>query len=530
MRLNVLRVLIFSAILGVATPRAGEDGLAFEPVKGDANGTQAALARREAEIREKTGKPEGESLGHNWWLWGLANIDYDNDGDQDLIVGVHGPRHGIILKNQFRETGKVAFTDVTKELGADGLVPSADWNAFVWDFDGDGFLDIAGMFNDAPTTALLNEGGKRFVKAPFHFHPVNKAPLITDLNGDGHPDVYFAYKTEVTFTYDPSGKNYKKVSQPHAPPARLDPAVLKDMEELKSVKNGRFLAYLYESLDLDGDGLKDLAMGAFGSYGGPRRGWYLKGGQDGALTLAGKDLGLPPEGTPFFCHDLNGDGAVDILIASSPSGGLYLNDGKGHFALKPGPVTDFVKEKANYLQRAFAVDFDNDGDLDLVVSNRRGGAVRVFENQGGGIFTDALGARGWDADPVVIGDLNEDGKIDLAVGGPKYNEVTLYLNQTARTGAWCKIVPRMPSPNPFAVDARVEIFKAGDLGKEGAKPVHTENAHPDGTPVHAGLGSSEAFDVRVTFPGAEKKVVEGKGLAANGAWKITLDGKVEPAK
>jgi hypothetical protein len=72
----------------------------------------------------------------------------------------------------------------------------------------------------------------------------------------------------------------------------------------------------------------------------------------------------------------------------------------------------------------------------------------------------------------------------------------------------------MAAPNPFAVDALVEVFKAGDLGKGDAQPAFSEKAHPDGTPVHAGLGASGKFDLRVTFPTKGAKPVEAKGLDA----------------
>ena len=85
----------------------------------------------------------------------------------------------------------------------------------------------------------------------------------------------------------------------------------------------------------------------------------------------------------------------------------------------------------------------------------------------------------------------------------------------------------MSKPNWAAVGATLEVFKAGDLGKAGARAVGVRKASPDATSVHVGLGAATTFDLRVTFPGKEPKIVEYKGLAAGKRWTVTPDGKSE---
>jgi hypothetical protein len=107
--------------------------------------------------------------GHEWWLWGLSAIDYDRDGDPDFVMSIHGPRHGVIMKNLFRETGELKLVDVTKELEVDGLVPSASGRkTMAWDFDGDGWLDLVGVggphlvFQRLPATGDRRSQRRRF--------------------------------------------------------------------------------------------------------------------------------------------------------------------------------------------------------------------------------------------------------------------------------------------------------------------------------------------------------------------------------
>lgn len=160
-----------------------------------------------------------------------------------------------------------------------------------------------------------------------------------------------------------------------------------------------------------------------------------------------------------------------------------------------------------------------------MISNARGGAEEVYENQGGGKFKLLLQARGWD-DPIAIGDFNNDGLLDLAVGSPG-DTITIYLNQTTQPGRSVDLYPRMEKPNPFAVGARVEVFRAGELGKAGAKPFWVEKAHADGTPIHVGMGSATKFDLRVIYPGKIPVTVEKQGVEVKQRLRVYADGKIE---
>lgn len=123
---------------------------------------------------------------------------------------------------------------------------------------------------------------------------------------------------------------------------------------------------------------------------------------------------------------------------------------------------------------------------------------------------------------MVVCDLNGDDLLDVAIGGPG-NNVTLYLNTTSKPGNYCNLYPRMPAPNPFAVGARVEVFRAGELGKPGTRPMLAEKAHADATPIHIGLGEAKAFDLRITFPG--KEPITAPNVTAEKQLTISPDGK-----
>jgi enediyne biosynthesis protein E4 len=70
---------------------------------------------------------------------GALFFDYDNDGDRDLLVDVSFGRV-VLLRNELRETGRLAFTDVSERAGVDQYVISVSVNTI--DFDRDGWPDL----------------------------------------------------------------------------------------------------------------------------------------------------------------------------------------------------------------------------------------------------------------------------------------------------------------------------------------------------------------------------------------------------
>jgi Na+-translocating ferredoxin:NAD+ oxidoreductase RnfD subunit len=80
-------------------------------------------------------RPEMNGLGTN-----AVFADYDNDGDQDILLVV-AFGHCMLLKNELIETGKVSFKDVSAEVGLDKFI-STSLSASYGDFNRDGLLDL----------------------------------------------------------------------------------------------------------------------------------------------------------------------------------------------------------------------------------------------------------------------------------------------------------------------------------------------------------------------------------------------------
>jgi hypothetical protein len=114
--------------------------------------------------------------------------------------------------------------------------------------------------------------------------------------------------------------------------------------------------------------------------------------------------------------DVDGDGSLDLFLPRDGDPAmLWINDGTGHFTDQA--AARGVADGSQIGIGAVFADYDNDGDQDLFVADRR--ADRLYQNDGTGHFTDvgeAAGVAGTSDDvSAAWGDYDNDGYLDLYV-------------------------------------------------------------------------------------------------------------------
>ena len=152
--------------------------------------------------------------------------------------------------------------------------------------------------------------------------------------------------------------------------------------------------------------------------------------------------------------DLNNDGKPDIIAANRKGVSYYcLNDGSGKFS-----ATEYHVIPCESATTIIPADFNNDGFIDLAVPHRDGGQSLIFYNDGKANFsrTKSFGPAINNARTGAAADLNNDGFIDLVVGDEK-SGTYIYLND--KKGG-------MNDPIPFGERSVPYAIVIGDLNND----------------------------------------------------------------
>ncbi len=207
-----------------------------------------------------------------------------------------------------------------------------------------------------------------------------------------------------------------------------------------------FAAAEYSSLawgDYDNDGWPDIAIQA-NRNSQDYTGIFLNN-RDG--TFADSGIMLPALSTGNITWvDFDTDGDMDIQLSGHIVNTyyflLYRNDGGGVFTSLATALPGIYFGDVDW------ADFDGDGDPDVLLSgaSASGYITRIYENTGGGNFTDLnAGLLGLSESSVEWGDLDGDGDLDiistgLSSGGPRYTRI--YVNNGA--GVFTPVAHNLP--------------------------------------------------------------------------------------
>lgn len=184
-----------------------------------------------------------------------------------------------------------------------------------------------------------------------------------------------------------------------------------------------------EAGDYDGDGDIDLYVGSFDPATASYK-YYLFNNDNARFADLGSDAGIMHAGNEAGAKftDYDNDGFLDLYVLKKEGSLLYRNADKGVFSDQSAAS----KIEGAGGAKALFFDMDHDGDLDLFQA--RSGPNRVYRNNGDGTFLEQAekmgltGKEDVDSRDAAFGDFDDDGDVDLIVVNENSNNV-LYTNQ-----------------------------------------------------------------------------------------------------
>ena len=334
--------------------------------------------------------------------WG----DYDNDGDLDILLA--GSDSGGRVSEVWRNDGMDTFTNIM--AGLTGVAPSS----VAWgDYDNDGNLDIliTGFGSGGPVSQVWrNDGMDTFTNIMAGLTGVNSGDAAWgDYDNDGDLDILLTGR-------DTGSNRFSQVWRNDLPPATghtfTDIMAGITAVDLSSGEWG----------DYDNDGDMDFAlMGRPGVNASAAKIWRNDGGGMFADIMAG----LPNlYNGDLAWADYDNDGDLDLLLTGQLGGGfvtqLRRNDGSDTFTDVMAGITPIVFSSVDW------GDYDNDGDLDIVLTGWNSSFVEVSQVWRNNLddpmamtpFTDiAAGLTGVRWSGATWVDYDNDGDLDIFING-----------------------------------------------------------------------------------------------------------------
>jgi hypothetical protein len=423
---------------------------------------------------------------------GAVFADLDNDGDLDLYVTsntlavptktgdkVAAQRE---LSRLYRNDGQGRFVDITDGSGVSPPTLLRARDIGVFDFNADGLLDLLVMQDKgvAPNDAVTglhffrNRGGLKFDNVTAAAGLPNDlwgaGIAVADLNGDRRADFYIC------------GGNRLYLSRPDF--------TYREAEELRAVFNppeGELdwvTGACFGDLDLDGD--LDLITGRHHYYGPSRIHLFLNDGvRDGVprfreVTSDLKLQPLPQKAPHPEIRDFDNDGVPDLFWSA------WFTDGD---ARRP------------FLCRGLGV---QDGLPRFDVPSTEGVQLRLQE--GKVAYTAPANGPGmvyYVATPAV--DFDADGDLDMLAGMWPDEPSRFFRNDTA-SGHWLEVQSAGGKANRMGLGARVSVYQPGQAGITralvGVEEITLNGGYAASRPAiaHFGLGKLTNCDVVVEFP------------------------------
>lgn len=466
---------------------------------------------------------------------GAAVFDYDGDGFVDLYLLNWGPLAGVTAtppgaprapNRLYRNRGDGTFEDVTARAGLEGSGFASA--AATGDYDNDGHPDLYiaavgrnqlfhnrgdGTFEDV--TARAGVGDER----------AGISATWLDYDNDGRLDLYVVNY----LTYVPEKESEQNPGAYPGPLAYAGQAnvlyrnrgdgTFEDVTRAAGLYAPGHRGMSVSAFDANRDGFTDLYVANDDT---PNQ-LFLNDGHGhfrevGAETgVAFNAIGEAPGSMNAAIADADGDGFPDLFVTRFGYGSLYLHTPRGDYddriwASGLGRITQrYVGWGGEFL------DYDNDGDADIVVANGSafvldGTETLLLENQGHARFVDASVRGGAFFRTPVNGrgnaalDYDNDGRMDFLITALA-DRPFLLRNRVANGNHWLTLQLEGTRSNRSGYGALLTLV-AGDLTLQSESRCPTGFLTQSDPRPHFGLGAHTKVDrLEIRWPSGQTQVL-----------------------
>lgn len=411
--------------------------------------------------------------------WTASWIDINNDGYDDVFLTDKRSNKSNLIYMNNKKGGFIRG----QNIAADSAISMSNTWA---DIDNDGYNDLLVLNNTRkPNTfyhningTLVKDNSLSFTQTVAYYH----GGSFADYDNDGKADLFICnyFATRYNELHHNDGGNVFSKELGNVIPSEANQSV------------GASWA------DYDGDGFQDLFVPNGTGY---KNSLFHNEGNGTFITAQNIITAEGGNSVGSCWGDYDNDGDLDLYVTNANAAGnfFYRNEGNGNFSKITGTATTTDKGASHGCSFA---DIDNDGDLDLYVTNDLGFKF-LYMNNGNGNFTrntdELIGYNFGNSFGHAWSDFDHDGDLDLFAATHSGQPNGVFINN-GNSNHWFAITLTGTVSNKSAIGADVFILCNG---KWQMREVNSQSGlgGMSSYTMHFGLGAAAKIDsVKIKWP------------------------------